>query len=268
MSFPSVSVTGNSCSMACAHCNGRYLKGMADVSQPGALYEFGIELWNRSGRGILVSGGCDPYGAVDFPDHTFNEIKELKNETGLLINLHCGLVNEETAVKISRSEVDKVSFDLVYDDETIKEVLGIDRKKEDFLETISRLMENDVKVVPHILAGLNKGKISWEYDAVKALSTMAIDEVVMIILIPTKGTRFEAVLQPPQEDIMELAGSMRDLLKCRIILGCMRPKGMSDLEKRILDIGFDGIVLPGRSTLKWIIEQDWKIRSEDVCCCM
>jgi uncharacterized radical SAM superfamily protein len=241
---------------------------MVDVSKPGSLYNFGIDLWNRKGKGILISGGCDPYGAVDYPDHTFPEIKKLKKNTGLLINLHCGLVDDETAIKISESGVDKVSFDLVYDDETINEVLGLKKTKQDYLETISRLRSNGVTVVPHILTGLNKGRISWEFEAVKILSSMDVDEVVMIILIPTKETKFENIQGPDLEDIMELAVNMRSLLGCRIILGCMRPKGMTELERKVLEIGFDGIVIPGRSTVKWIMEQGWEIKSNDLCCCM
>jgi uncharacterized radical SAM superfamily protein len=241
---------------------------MVDVSKPGSLYKFGIDLWSREGKGMLISGGCDPKGAVDFPDHTFHEIKKLKEDTGLLINLHCGLVDEETAIKISGSGIDKVSFDLVYDDQTIHGVLGLKRTKEDFLETISRLRSNGIAVAPHILAGLNKGRISWEYEAVKVLSQMKVNEVVMIVLIPTKGTEFETIQGPSLEEIIELGTYMREQLEGRIILGCMRPKGMVELEKRSLEIGFDGIVIPGRSTLKWIEEQGWEIRFEDVCCCM
>ena len=254
--------------MSCAHCSGRYLKGMTDVSQPGALLKFGTDLWGKNGKGMLISGGCDPDGAVDFPEHTFSEIKKLKDITGLLINLHCGLVNEDTAVKISRSGVDKVSFDLVYDDETIHDVLRLERTKEDYVDTINTLIANGITVTPHILAGLNQGRLSWEFDAVDILSTMDVDEVVLIILIPTKGTEFENIRQPDLEDLLELAGSMTALLGSRVILGCMRPKGMVELEKKVMEIGFDGIVLPSRSTVKWMKEQDWDIRFENVCCCM
>ena len=268
ISFPSVSVTGTSCSMSCAHCSGRYLKGMADVSLPGALLDFGRELSNRGGRGLLISGGCDQTGAVDFPDHTFDEIKELKEKTGLLINLHCGLVDEETAIKISGSGVDKVSFDLVYDDDTIHEVLGLDRTRKDYLETMIRLEKHGIAVVPHILAGLYRGQLSWEFEAVEILSTMNVDEVVLIILIPTKGTSFENVPVPGTEKILELAKAMRGSLKKRIVLGCMRPKGILELEKKVLEIGFDGIVLPGRSTIKWMLDQGWHLEQENICCCM
>jgi uncharacterized radical SAM superfamily protein len=241
---------------------------MSDVSKPGSLYRFGMDLWGTKGKGMLISGGCDQFGAVDFPEHTFSEISKLKEDTGLLVNLHCGLVDEETVAKISRSGVDKVSFDLVYDDDTIHEVLGLERSKEDYLRTITRLKDQGVIVVPHILAGLDKGRISWEFEAVKVLASMEIDEMVLIILIPTKGTPFESIQPPAKENILELAVYMRTLIKGRILLGCMRPKGMVDLEKEVLDVGFDGIVLPSKSTMIWMKEKGWKIHNLNICCCM
>jgi uncharacterized radical SAM superfamily protein len=241
---------------------------MSDVSGPGSLLDVGFDLWNKKGRGLLVSGGCDKNGVVAFPDHTFEEVRRIKETTGLLINLHCGLVDDDMARRISGSGVDKVSFDLVYDDETIHDVLRLNRSKEDYLDTIRRLKENGVPVVPHILAGLNRGRISWEFEAVKRLSAMDVEEVILIILIPTKGTEFEDVPIPDLSEILELANSMRELLECRLVLGCMRPKGMMELERKVLEIGFDGIVLPSRSTLNWLKDKGVEIEYDDVCCCM
>ncbi|MBN1538518.1 MAG: radical SAM protein [Candidatus Thermoplasmatota archaeon] len=267
-SFPSVSVTGTRCALSCDHCCGKYLKGMRDISPKGSLYKFGIDLWERNGSGILISGGCDPFGAVDFPPYTFEEIRKLKEETGLLINLHSGLVGERVASSISTSGVDKVSFDLVYDDKTIRNVLHLDRKKGDFIDTLTMLREKGVDVAPHILAGLDRGVISWEHEAVEMLSKMDVDTVVLIILIPTKGTRFQGSSPPPPDDILDLAARMRSSLKGRLVLGCMRPKGYSEIEVKLLGLGFDGIVLPGRSTLRWMASEGHIIERKSICCCM
>lgn len=232
------------------------------------MYKLGTELWGKHGKGLLVSGGCGPSGAVAIPPHIFDEIRLLKEETGLLINLHCGLVGEKTASSISRSGVDKVSFDLVYDDETIQSVLHLDRRKEHFLDTMMMLIEKGVDVVPHILAGLNRGRISWEHDAIDVLTGMDIDTVVLLILIPTRGTPFEAYDPPPVNDIMDLAIRMRRDLKGRLVLGCMRPKRSSDLEIKLIKAGFDGVVLPGKATLRWLVSQGHTIDEKGVCCCI
>ncbi|MGA1792393.1 MAG: radical SAM protein [Thermoplasmatota archaeon] len=267
-SFPSVSVTGHRCAMSCAHCSGKYLGGMKDVSGKGALLEFGLDLWKKGGKGILVSGGCDQFGAVDFPSYTFKEIKDLKERTGLLINLHCGLINEDVAGRISWAGVDKVSFDFVYDDTTINEVLRLDKGKEEYLATVDILMKQGVEVVPHILAGLKRGEISWEFDAVKVLSGLGSVEVVLIVLIPTIGTDFQDVEPPSLQDLLHLARYMREKLGGRLVLGCMRPKDLADLEVEVLKAGFDGIVLPRRSTLEWITSMGYEVEEKGICCCM
>ncbi|MGA1872260.1 MAG: radical SAM protein [Thermoplasmatota archaeon] len=266
-SFPSVSVTGANCSMSCAHCSGRYLSGMKDVSTKGELLDLALSLWKGGGKGMLVSGGCDPFGAVDFPAHTFDEIRMIKERTDLVINLHCGLIDDRTADLIASSGADRVSFDLVYDDDTIREVLKLRRTKEDYLNTMKKLKGRGVEVVPHILAGLNRGRVSWEFDAIQRVSEMEVGEAVLIILIPTKGTEFHHIDPPPGKDILRLAGKMRDVIKGRLVLGCMRPKSDPGIEVEVLRAGFDGIVLPRRSTVSWLIAEGYQIERMDTCCC-
>jgi len=266
--FPSVSVTGSSCSMSCSHCSGRYLKGMVDVSERNSLYEFGMELERRKGKGLLVSGGCNQDGAVAFPDFTFQEIRRLKEETSLSINLHCGLVDRETADRVSMSMVDRVSFDLVYHDPTIKNVLHLDRDRDDYIATMELLRDRGLRVVPHILAGLDHGKLSFEIEAVDRISGMKFEEVILIILIPTRGTPFGNLPPPDENDVLDLASYMRERLDCRLVLGCMRPKGYHALETGVLKRGFDGIVLPSGRTLKWIREEGYQVDEKNMCCCL
>ncbi len=267
--FPSVSVTGDQCSMSCSHCSGRYLKGMEDVSRRGGLYLFGTELAKRGGKGMLVSGGCEPDGAVAFPEHTFNEIRRLKEETSLLINLHSGLIDERTADRIASALVDRVSFDLVYHDPTIQNVLKLERTKDDYIATLNILHDKGLKVSPHILAGLDHGELSWEWDAVLKIAEMGsrVDEVILIVLIPTKGTTFGELPVPSEEKVLDLASFMRESLGSRLILGCMRPKGYHTLETGVLEIGFDGIVLPSRRTTAWIREKGFMVDEQNICCC-
>jgi len=241
---------------------------MTDVSSKGSLEEFGSELWRKGGQGMLVSGGCDQFGAVDFPLHIFEEIKELKERTGLLINLHCGLVTDQIADRISEARIDKVSFDLVYDDNTIRDVLRLDKNKEDYIGTIQRLRDRGIEVVPHILAGLSKGRISWEYEAIHVLAGMDLQEVVLIVLIPTKGTEFQDVEPPRLEELLRLAKEMRRTLKGKLVLGCMRPKGLAALEVEVLKAGFDGVVLPRRTTVEWIASAGFEVEEKGICCCM
>lgn len=254
--------------MSCEHCNGRYLKGMVDVSKKGSLLQFGISHAEAGGKGFLLSGGCDSNGAVPFPAHIFQELSEIKDTTDLTINMHVGLLDDKTARRISSSQVDNVSFDLVLDDETISEVLHIDRPSGDYVKTLDLLDGYGIPVSPHILAGLNFGTISWEFDAVKELSRRHYENVILIILIPTKGTGMHTVEPPENGMVLALAREMRRALDGRLVLGCMRPKGSIEIEMGLLDSGFDGIVLPSRRTLGYIDEKGWEIQKHNKCCCM
>jgi uncharacterized radical SAM superfamily protein len=59
---------------------------------------------------------------------------------------------------------------------------------------------------------------------------------------------------------------MRESISGDIVLGCMRPKGMPDLEIEILRRGFNGIVLPSRKTLGNIEREGWMTTRHDNCC--
>ena len=52
--FPSISVTGDRCSLRCKHCGGYYLRGMAGVETPSKLKRFCTKLEAEGGVGLLM----------------------------------------------------------------------------------------------------------------------------------------------------------------------------------------------------------------------
>ncbi|MGA1821151.1 MAG: radical SAM protein [Thermoplasmatota archaeon] len=265
-SFPSVSVSGPSCSMACDHCSKKYLGGMADVSKPGALLEFARKLSDRGGKGMLISGGSDKSGAVMYRDHHFREMMEIKRETPLVLNLHTGLITPDIADKISRADVDTVSFDVIGDSETITDVLHLNAAPDDFRQTYKLLTDSGIRVAPHVLAGINYGRLSGEKKAVDLISEFKPDTAVLIILIPTRNTPMENVEPVPESKILDLGRYMKDRLEADLILGCMRPRSYRSLERDLIEMGFSGIVLPRRDTVNWIRARGWDTVEEDACC--
>ncbi len=265
-SFPSVSITGGRCSLSCAHCDGRYLGGMVDVSEGQSLYEFGLTLWNKAGIGILVSGGCGPGGALPINDNILDQISRLKSETGLKINMHTGLVGRKTAESIAASGVDAISYDILGDDSTIKEVLKLDKKVEDYIRSYQALEDAGLHVVPHILAGFNYGKERGERRAIGIAASFEPKRVVLIILIPTPGTPMENVRPLDKVTVLSLAEYMRGSLKGNLVLGCMRPKGSHGIEFGVLEKGFNGIVLPSKRTMTRISESGWETKRYEHCC--
>ena len=103
-----VSLTGAMCALQCAHCGGHYLRHMHPI-------------WQVRGDGyssLLISGGCDTRGRVPVTTH-LDLIAQLRS--GRRMNWHVGFIEEEEMRAIV-PWVDVVSFDIVGDQETAREV--------------------------------------------------------------------------------------------------------------------------------------------------
>ncbi len=164
-----VSVTGTACALGCAHCNGHYLRGMHSLQDEA--------VWRA--HSLLISGGCDGLGRVPVLPH-LQEIAAAGR--GKRLNWHVGLIDEETMLAI-RPYVDVVSFDFVGDDETIREVYGLQRSVEDYADTY-RMLRRHVRVVPHLTLGLRGGRMSGERRALALLGELGLEALVFIVFTP------------------------------------------------------------------------------------
>ena len=266
--FPSVSVTGASCALRCKHCGGHYLAGMQGVDTPSKLKEFCVKHEANGGVGVLVSGGSDIYGRVPL-GRFYRALSWIKENTGLIVNVHTGLLDSGQAEELASTGVDIVSADVVGSDETIKRVYGLDARVEDYAETLWALKEAQVRnIVPHICVGLDFGEIRGEARAIKLASDIEPEIIVILGLIPTKDTAMEAVDPPSGEDLAKVVAVSR--LMCpdtSIAIGCMRSR--IDKERaEILAIraGADRLVLPTSSTVEAAIAEGFTIKRFDCCC--
>ena len=96
--FPSISITGIECSLECAHCNRHYLEGMKPAESPDKLRNLLLDLWKDGANGALISGGSDQNGGVPFKPF-LQAIRDVKDQTDLIINLHTGLVSLGEAIQ-------------------------------------------------------------------------------------------------------------------------------------------------------------------------
>jgi uncharacterized radical SAM superfamily protein len=247
--FPAVSVTGAYCGMSCAHCAGRYLAGMADVSADGGLWRFARTLASEGGEGILVSGGCDGRGTVPLLPH-FATMRRIRHELGLVLNVHVGLLDEGLLAGLVEVEPDAVSVDVVGSDAVVREVFGLERTADDYWTAYERLRGAGLSAVPHLTIGLSGWGDSDERGAIARLAESTPEKLVLNLMIPTRGTRFEGrrVDTAMALDVISLA---RDSLpRAFIVLGCMRPRGDSGFELEAVERGIDGMVNPARGTLE------------------
>lgn len=253
----SVSVTGNSCSLNCAHCNGIYLQNMVTLEKA---------LGHKGGRekSYLVSGGSTKQGKVPLLEK-WNELKELADRGPL--NLHSGLVTEAEACRLAEIAA-VISFDLPGNDETIAAVYGLPYTTEDYIRSY-RYLQKYNRVIPHLCIGLNGGQVKAEYEALHILKQEAPEAISMIIFRPTAGTQFSECSPPPLDDVARFIATARLMFpRVPLYLGCMRPGGRyrEAIDTLALRAGVNKIVLPAPAARIKAEELGLKISISEECC--
>lgn len=261
-----VSVTGKACALNCSHCSGHYLKKMVDVKDLPEV------IARKKPASILLSGGCDLSGAVPLLQK-LREVKEFASEQANLgnhfsVNVHPGVASPEVAKEIG-DLASVVSFDMVLDDETIREAFHGMWTGQDYIDTFRNLRKGKATVVPHVLIGLKKGQIAGEYKAVEFLLSEGIDRLIFIILIPTEGTPWADVAPPSIDDVAKvIAWTRAGAPKLDIALGCMRPAGKyrREVDAMAVRCGVDRIVLPHPDALKVASSLGLSVVKKEECC--
>ncbi|UCE37143.1 MAG: radical SAM protein [Thermoplasmata archaeon] len=252
-----LSVTGNSCALSCAHCNGHYLRQMK-------IADYSVKDEQEEIKSYLISGGCDEEGAVPIKDN-IELIRELSKDNKVIT--HTGLINKEDVDAIS-PYIHAASFNMIGDDSTINEVYNLDKTVSDFSESYSYLMKK-IKTYPHITIGLHKGKIKGEYKVIDLLSEIGVEAVVFNVFIPTKDTEFEDAKPPDLMDVFRVISYARRKMKdTKIFLGCMRPGGTyrEELDAFCVITGIDRIVQPSKNAKKIARGMGYKITESMECC--
>lgn len=264
--FPSFSVTGNSCALHCKHCNHYYLENMISTPTEDLLYSSAKKLAELGGTGFLLSGGSDITGRL--PIYKFKDIvKRIKNDFDLIINVHTGLLDPRDITTLQEMNIDNVSFDVVGSDETIKNVFGINRSTIDYANSLKLLDQSGLNYTPHIVIGLDWGKIKGEYQSIDFLSSLNnFKKIIFIVLIPTKNTPMQHVSLPAIEEIRGVFEFSKKMINKDHVLGCMRPRSMVELEIAAIEYNFRGIVIPSKKTIDYAISLGYEIKKHKYCC--
>ncbi|MFO7698280.1 MAG: radical SAM protein [Anaerolineae bacterium] len=251
-----ISVTGTACALNCAHCGARYLEHM----QP--IWELDV----KSAKSCLISGGSDAQGVVRLAPYAA-EISRLGQNYRL--NLHVGLIDPDELADL-KLPIDVISFDLVGDAATAREVYGLDVSLGMYIAQLEAL-QRIAPVVPHITIGLHAGQIRGEYAAIDALRALSPDRLVFIVLIPTAGTRYAGCAPPDLDEVARVLTYARCTLPDTwIALGCMRPHGRyrQQLDEMAVRAGVNAIVNPTRAAERAIEASGLSITMGDECCAL
>lgn len=266
--FPSISVTGRKCQLQCDHCKGQILGSMISAETPERLEAIAKDLVCKKAEGILISGGSSLDGTVPLLKY-IPVIKKIKERYSLLTVVHTGLVTQDFASSFSGIGIDAVMLDVIGDNETIKNVCHLRKTISDFDRSLELLEKYNIPVVPHVVVGLNYGRISGEINAINMISKYKPEALVIVALMPLENTPMQDVAPPRPTDISNtLVYARLKFPKTPIILGCARPRGLHRISTDILAVksGVNGIAFISQEGANYIEERGLKLRFSDHCC--
>ena len=265
-SFAALSVTGAFCECRCAHCDAKLLQSMADVEKNEKFISHVDKLVSAGCKGILVSGGSGLDGHVPLLSHI--EGISYAKKKGLKVLVHSGLLDRETARALKSANVDQVLLDVIGSEKTIRCVYGIDKKPEDYFSSMLFCKEAGLEMAPHLVIGLDFGKIEGEYNAIDLIRRGEAENAVLVALVPKRGTRMADTPPPPfQEAARVLRYAAEQLKDSHLTLGCARPHSYSlELEKAAVDLGFDAVAYPHEETVSYAKGLGLKIVFFEECC--
>ncbi|MGV9169498.1 MAG: radical SAM protein [Promethearchaeia archaeon] len=265
--FRSLSITGLSCSLMCEHCKGRLLKGMDPAVTPEDLMNECQKISERGGEGVLISGGSDSSGYV--PLNQFSEAIAYAKELGLKVVVHTGLVTEETALMLKRTDVDAAMLDIIGSLDVAKRIYHLEDGKHRMRKSLRLLTELEIPTTPHILVGLNYGQLGGELKAIDMVADFSPAALVIIILTPIRNTPMENVTPPAPEVVGKLLTVARlGLKQTPLLLGCARPLGNHKIltDRLAIRAGVNGLSLPSQEGVDFAKEKGLHPVFLDVCC--
>lgn len=265
--FPSISITGNKCSLNCPHCSGKLLSLMKDSASPRELVNICKELKDNGGVGCLISGGCTPEGKVPLRRYS-DALKKVKN-MGLKVVVHTGLVDEEDVEMLREARIESVSIDVVGSNSTLRDIYHLNLNVSDIDESLKLLVNAGLKITPHVLIGLHYGEILGEKKAIELAASHEPDALILIVMTPIRGTPMEKVKPPSPLQVSKLIAYARSKLKeTPIVLGCMRPSGRyrEQIDTLAVNEGVNGIAFPSKAVLSYIKRLGVKTRYMPYCC--
>jgi len=266
--FPSISVTGSSCALRCKHCGGKVLNTMLPTRTPAGLVSLCKEIKKNGGVGCLISGGCLPDGSVPLGSFV-DAIAEVKRDLGLTIVVHTGVIDASLARRLKRAGVDAALIDVIGSDETIREIYQLSVEVADYERSLRALSESGLALVPHVLMGLHYGKLVGELEALQMISRHSPSAVIVIALMPIRGTLMEDSVPPEPEDIAKVLVTARLMMpKTPLVLGCMRPKGKhrAQTDSLALKAGVNAIAFPHEQAIKLAESMGLEVSFSSLCC--
>jgi uncharacterized radical SAM superfamily protein len=120
-----------------------------------------------------------------------------------------------------------------------------------------------------VLVGLHYGKLLGEFNALKMISRYHPHGIVIIALIPLRGTPMESIAPPLAEDIALVLSKARIMMpEVPLALGCMRPKGKhrKETDSFALRAGVNAIAFPAQEAVDLAESLGLETAYSPMCC--
>ena len=264
--YPAISITGKHCELQCDHCKSKILESMIFATTPEELIEKCIRLEELGNVGCLISGGSQKDGAIPWQNF-ISAIKTVKETTNLFISIHSGIIDYQTAKKMKDAGVDQALIDVVGDEETSKKVYHLNSGITKIEGSLDALRNADLSIIPHIVVGLDYGRIKGEYHALDLIERYDPEVLVIVSFMPLSGTPMENILPPSPEEIAKIIATARiKMTDVPISLGCARERADNEIDVLAVECGVNRIAIPSEEAIKKAQEYGLDIIWRKTCC--
>ncbi|MFW9954682.1 MAG: radical SAM protein, partial [Candidatus Thorarchaeota archaeon] len=136
-------------------------------------------------------------------------------------------------------------------------------------KTLDLLRENGIPIAPHVLVGLDYGKLNGELEALDMIAQREPQAVVIIALSPQRGTPMHG-LEPPSPEIIGRVITIAriGMESVPLLLGCARPIGTHKVltDEYAVRSGVNGIAYISQRGVDLARTLGLRPVFRDVCC--
>jgi hypothetical protein len=193
----------------------------------------------------------------------------VKTELGIEVVVHTGLVSEKTAQSLAEAQIDAAMLDVIGDERVSREVYHIENGPEKMRHSLDLLESLMIPTVPHVLVGLDYGRLTGEIEALEMIAQGSPAALVIIALSPIRKTAMEGVAPPSPEDIGRILTIARlGMRNIPSLLGCARPMGQHKIDTDMFAVrsGTNGIALISQQGVDLARDLGLEPVFMDVCC--
>lgn len=243
---------------------------MIPATTPEQLLDVCARIKAEGGRGCLISGGSLKDGDVPLIGF-IPYIRRVKQELGLDVVVHTGIVYPKLAEALAEAEIDAAMIDVIGSNETIRSIYHLNLTVDAFDDSLSLLEENHIPIVPHVVVGIHYGRLKGEDEALRIISKHHPAAVIIVALTPLEHTPMEYLIPPSPLDIARVTLASRFMMvDTPLLLGCARPSGEHKSETDILAIkaGVNGIAYPSEEGYDYARKMGLDVRFSEKCCAL